>query len=552
MDRNTTEYDRRLLEYQERMLKRNIEMTSDDDDELDRLLERENSVFADSDADDEKTPSLGQRASEYQGYADKVDSVLKEVEANLSAKKQPEREALGGQLDNPLKNRKRTDALHPAYARLQQDKADETYPEEYDDYEEYEDAEDIQPSIFDSLGKIREKMADRKSGEKRPLTKTQKWILAFIIVLLLFICVTIAYLVQNAKYKMSQMDIHEIAEKDLVINEGVEKETKDYRTIVLYGVDSKESNLNQGTNSDAILIVSINTVTNEVKLVSVYRDTLVKIQSDSKPTHKINYAYQIGGALTGINTLNANLDLRITDYIAVDFNGMADIIDAMGGIEVSIEEDEINSLNRNLAEQIRLSGKYSDGIHEVGTQTLNGQQAVAYSRIRSTDMGDITRTERQREVLLSLVSKMLAADKTAIQKLIDVSFNCISTSITKDDAEELLKDIGDYQIVSTVGFPFAYGTVTIDGKGNVIAAADLSSNVTALHEYLYGNASYTPSETVAAISDEIKTETGVQAQSIAQVQTNTIDNSDNQNGTTQGDDTVQTLTEPPEGMLVNE
>lgn len=106
-----------------------------------------------------------------------------------------------------------------------------------------------------------------------------------------------------------------------------------------------------------------------------------------------------------INTLNANLDLAISDYITVDFNAMADIINTLGGVEVTVTEDEVNNLNKNLAEQIGISGKYSEGVHEAGTKVLNGQQAVAYSRIRSTGKGDITRTMRQRTVLLGLVNK---------------------------------------------------------------------------------------------------------------------------------------------------
>lgn len=74
-----------------------------------------------------------------------------------------------------------------------------------------------------------------------------------------------------------------------------------------------------------------------------------------------------------INTLNTNLDLKITDYITVDFNAMSSIINALGGVEITIEEEEVNSLNKNLAEQIAISGEYSNGVHSAGKQLLNGQ-----------------------------------------------------------------------------------------------------------------------------------------------------------------------------------
>lgn len=116
------------------------------------------------------------------------------------------------------------------------------------------------------------------------------------------------------------MNITHIYEDELIVNDGVEEKVQGYRTIALYGVDSRESNLEQGTNSDSIIIVSINEETNEIKLVSIYRDTLLDIQSEDIGTQKVNYAYQLGGAVTSINTLNTNLDLYITDYVTVDFN----------------------------------------------------------------------------------------------------------------------------------------------------------------------------------------------------------------------------------------
>lgn len=509
MDRDTTEYDKRLSEYKERMLKRNMELTADDEDD------------------------------------DEPDQMI----------------------DNPLKRQPNRKSSQEKYRSRQEQLSTrrEVYNDEeeydgYDEYDEYDENEDETVATrFTSM------MTDLKEGiggfvdrnrPRGPLSQMAKWTIAFVVVLIIFFCVTVAYLKQNVKYKYNQMDIHEIAEEDILINDGVKAETKGYRTIALYGVDSRESNLNQGTNSDCIIIVSINNDTKEVKIVSIYRDTLFKIQNDSKMTHKVNYAYQSGGALTSINTLNANLDLQITDYIAVDFNAMADIIDALGGVEVSIEEDEINNLNRNLAEQISLSGKYSDGIYETGVQTLKGQQAVAYSRIRSTGLGDITRTERQREVLLSIVDKLFEADVVTMDHLLDVSFSCISTSFTRKTVEELLGDVGDYKITGTSGFPFTYTALTLDEKGNVLVAADMSSNVVALHEYLYGNTSYVPSETVAAISDEIKTETGVQVQDVDHV--NNVDGGTNEpsdhnnNSSPQTQDGAHTLTEPPEGMIVDE
>lgn len=380
-----------------------------------------------------------------------------------------------------------------------------------------------------------------------------------------FLILTIGYVSANKSYKYNQMDIRPIKNSDLVVNEGVKEQTKGYTTIALYGVDSRDSNLNTGTNSDAIILLSINKDTKEVKMVSVYRDTLLQIQSDSQTTHKVNYAYQLGGALMSINTLNANLDLAISDYITVDFNAMADIINTLGGVEVTVTEDEVNNLNKNLAEQIGISGKYSEGVHEAGTKVLNGQQAVAYSRIRSTGKGDITRTMRQRTVLLGLVNKMINADSKMISNLIDVSFSCISTSLTKDEVTSLAKDIADYKITGNIGFPFSYTPMSLDGKGSVIVAADLNANVTALHEYLYGTSGYTPSTTASSISTEVSSETGVAATEAIDIdkvsgetavttqESSEASSESATNGSETGSTTeVQTITTPPAGMIENE
>ena len=298
------------------------------------------------------------------------------------------------------------------------------------------------------------------------------------------------------------------------------------------------------------LIVSINESTKEIKLVSVYRDTLMEIASGSMDTtQKVNYAYQLGGAVTAINTLNTNLDLNITDYVAVDFSAMASIIDAVGGVDVKVIDEEVNNFNKNLAEQISLSGKYSSGITEAGEYTLDGQQAVAYSRIRSTGQGDITRTERQRIVLMKVIDKLLSADNGSLDSFVDVSFKCISTSLNKDDIHALVKDVAGYKVVDTAGFPFAYEAKELSDKGNCLVAADMASNVEALHEYLYGADKYVISGTVKQISSNIESISGVKAQ---KVKVTTEAPGDGISDGSDEDGDLRTITTPPKGMIIEE
>lgn len=419
-----------------------------------------------------------------------------------------------------------------------------------DDEEELDDDEESDSEKF-----FRENLLDEADPKvvnperKKINISTKVWAIAFFVLLALFIMICVIYVKNYARMKYNEMNINEISADQLLVNDGVKDATAGYRTIALYGVDSRDQNMDAGTNSDSIMIVSINESTKEIKLVSVYRDTLMDIASGAmNKSQKVNYAYQLGGAVTAINTLNTNLDLNITDYVAVDFSAMASIIDAVGGVNINVVDDEINNFNKNLAEQISISGKYSSGITQAGQYTLDGQQAVAYSRIRSTGSGDITRTERQRIILLKVIDKLIKADTSSLSAFVDVSFNNISTSLNKDSILDLVKAVAKYSVVDTAGFPFAYEAVDMAEQGNCLVAADMESNVQALHEYLYDNSHYKVSDTSKQISVSLAKETGVSAQKVKVESEKPGDGISDGKG--EGD--LRTITEPPKGMILDE
>ncbi len=419
-----------------------------------------------------------------------------------------------------------------------------------DDEEELDDDEESDSEKF-----FRENLLDEADPKvvnperKKINISTKVWAIAFFVLLALFIMICVIYVKNYARMKYNEMNINEISADQLLVNDGVKDATAGYRTIALYGVDSRDQNMDAGTNSDSIMVVSINESTKEIKLVSVYRDTLMDIASGAmNKSQKVNYAYQLGGAVTAINTLNTNLDLNITDYVAVDFSAMASIIDAVGGVNINVVDDEINNFNKNLAEQISISGKYSSGITQAGQYTLDGQQAVAYSRIRSTGSGDITRTERQRIILLKVIDKLIKADTSSLSAFVDVSFNNISTSLNKDSILDLVKAVAKYSVVDTAGFPFAYEAVDMAEQGNCLVAADMESNVQALHEYLYGNSHYKVSDTSKQISVSLAKETGVSAQKVKVESEKPGDGISDGKG--EGD--LRTITEPPKGMILDE
>jgi LCP family protein required for cell wall assembly len=375
------------------------------------------------------------------------------------------------------------------------------YDEDYDDG--YDDEDDYVPP--------------RRTGGsgggtrvKKKISANAKWGIALIVELILIVGLIFALVRSYVHNKYSLLDVREIKEEDLKINDGLDKEVlKGYTNIALFGVDARDANLGAGNRSDAILIASINNDTKKVKVISVYRDTLLEVpDSDGAYTVKVNSAYAYGGPELAIQTLNSNLDLNITEYITINWEGLTRAIDAIGGVQVHVEEEELDMLNACLKEQISVTGIYSEGVFSTGDLILNGAQATAYSRIRSTGRGDITRTERQREVLGSMINKMKKSDLGTIDKVIDEIFPYISTSITEDEMYDLASSLLSYALDESLGFPMRFGYYSSDTKGSCIAPQNLTENVTALQRFLFGNANYLPTQNVRRINDQLVNETG--------------------------------------------
>ena len=288
-------------------------------------------------------------------------------------------------------------------------------------------------------------------------------------------------------------------------------DTGPYTNIALFGADAREGGIDKGANTDTIIIASIKNKTKEVRLVSVYRDTLM--QQKDGTYFKANSAYHKGGGEEAIAELNRNLDLDIKNYVCVNFAAMIKAIDAVGGIEVDVQEEEISYINGYATEIIKVTGIPSDGVFHAGRQTLNGVLATAYARIRYTQGGDFRRTERQRYILSELLKKAKKLSIGELQNLTDEIMPMISTSFSATDILSLAVNLPKYELVEAKGFPFEVTTKTNPRglQGDFVVPVDLSANVKELHEYLFDNTSYRPSQKVKKISDEIIYLTGVTA-----------------------------------------
>lgn len=350
----------------------------------------------------------------------------------------------------------------------------------------------------------------------RPKSKTKKILFAVeIIVLLLFIGGLYVYGQLNSKLDKINQPV--LDDSKIKVNQEVqdsidsqESTLTGYTTYALFGIDHRDKNTALGgENSDTIIIASVNNDTKDVKLVSVYRDTLLNLGNDTYS--KANAAYAYGEAEQVITMLNTNLDLNISEYATVNFNALTTIIDDLGGLDMDMSYAEIVHMNNYCVETSEETGKdYTpielpdrpDDIEAVQYHYhLNGVQATSYCRIRYTASLDMGRTERQRRVIQMIVSKAKSAGLGKIFKIMDDVFPMVTTSMTKDEILQLLPTLIGYSVDDTTGFPTSYKFSNV--KGSIIVPTTLETNVIELHKFLYGDEAYTPSATVKANSEKI-------------------------------------------------
>ena len=327
------------------------------------------------------------------------------------------------------------------------------------------------------------------------------------IILLILVILTIIVIASGyffIKSKLNKMQQVEINVNELNVSDVIEQNLHGYRNVAIYGVDSRDSSLGKGNRSDCIIIASINNSTKEIRLISVYRDTYVNIEGYG--LDKITHAYSYGGPELALKTLNENLDLNITEFVTVNFDALADAINSIGGVDINIEENEIQYLNNYLAETSKVTGLETKKVTNTGLQTLDGVQAVAYSRIRYTEGGDYKRTERMRTVIEAMFDKLKTKSLGEINNLVDQLLPEVYTNLEPNEIIALAPTILQYSISDSIGWPYNVKGITTDRWYGV--PVTLEENVKQLHEEAFGEENYTPSETVQEISDRIIERTG--------------------------------------------
>lgn len=346
--------------------------------------------------------------------------------------------------------------------------------------------------------KTKEKKAGKRAGSKKKI---------LIIVLIAAVAAVIAivcginYVKGHVKNKLDAIDRIDVTEAEDNYSENTLPPEDNYTTIALFGIDNRSNGSFETGNSDAILVVSINNDSKEVRVASVYRDTYLNTGKDT--FRKANYAYAAGGPTRAITMLQKNLDMEIDGYVTVDFNALVEIIDLLGGVEIDVSSQEAHYMVGYIDEVEELSGKSSSYV-SAGYQTLDGVQATAYSRVRYTAGGDYERTARQREVIEKLVEGIKASSYTTLIQMLDVVIDDISTSFSSEELLAYAKDASNYTITQMDGFPFDKCADTVGKLGSIVIPVDLDTNVEQLHAFLYPDVTnYVLSKTVTDYSDII-------------------------------------------------
>lgn len=205
------------------------------------------------------------------------------------------------------------------------------------------------------------------------------------------------------------------------------KEVPGITNILLLSSDARPGE--NVSRSDSIMILTIDNINKKLKVTSLMRDMLVKI--DGHGEEKLNHAFAYGGPTKTIETIQNNFGIKLNNYVIVDFNAFVKVIDAINGIEVTVKDYELDELNKYILDG---GGSEKDLLPSPGTYNLNGYQALSYARIRKVGNGEYERTERQRAVLQIALEKIKDMSKVKIVSLLNELFPYVKTNISLGNA----------------------------------------------------------------------------------------------------------------------
>ncbi|WP_296645353.1 LCP family protein [Romboutsia sp. 13368] len=322
-------------------------------------------------------------------------------------------------------------------------------------------------------------MARRK--EKKENSGLKKFVIFLAILVIAFPAAAFGYVY----FKLNVM--HDSSADESILNENNYQAEKGITNILLAGTDGRPGE--ESSRSDAMMILTVDTVNKSLKLTSLNRDTYVDI-----PGHgyqKLTHAYAYGGVNLLTETIENNFEIDIQDYAVVDFYSFMDIVDALGGVEVDVHQNEISETNKFIKKETYEWSKKTEPIQLIehsGIQKLNGYQTLSYARIRKNDSTQ-ERDRRQRAVIEGLMNGVKNLPVSKYPKLLDTVLPYVKTDMKPTEIIGLagkVLGIGNLAI-NQIEFPFdnASTSVTLPGAGFVIKYEPESLNI--LHDFIFKN-----------------------------------------------------------------
>lgn len=368
---------------------------------------------------------------------------------------------------------------------------------------------DISPENY-KYGAYERNKEREEENNMRKKKKMNKGLKIFLIILLVLVIIIVGLGVAGYTFvngKIGKMQKENIDTTAVGINEETKQELKGYRNIALLGIDSRADDYGLGNRSDCMMIASINQETNEIKLISVYRDTYVYVmENGTKRLDKITHAYSYGGAQNTLKSLNEAMDLNITEFVTVNFDAVIAAVDSLGGVYIDIDKSEIKYVNDYIDATSESSGVKSSHITHSGRQKLDGVQAVSYTRVRYTAGGDYKRTERMRTVVEAMLSKAKTLNVGQLNSFADTILPKIRTNISSSEIWGLIPKLVSFKVTESIGWPYDTKGITLDRWYGV--PVTLQSNVERLHKEAFEQEDYEASDTVKEMSAAIVKKTG--------------------------------------------
>lgn len=282
------------------------------------------------------------------------------------------------------------------------------------------------------------KSSDKKKGKESKVKNERKShpIKTFFLTILIILLVLLILFNVLIWHYISMVNINESGERTYT---SASMDSRNVTNILVIGSDTRDEEVNGRT--DSMILLSINRSTKQITMTSLMRDMYVNIKGKNSSGEnvdfwdKMNAAYVYGGAELLMDTIEYNFDISVDDYVYIDFFSFVDIVDAIGGIEITISDDEAQGMKEPMAEQNDILGnkRGTDYLENGGTILMNGNQALAYARLRYVGKADFERTERQRTVISKIIEKVKSSDPLTMDKFAKVLLSQMSTNMSRTD-----------------------------------------------------------------------------------------------------------------------